>query len=105
MRRRLVLSTALIALATVLALGIPLAFVEANRERADADARLEREADAVAAAVDDRAVGGQGTDARALRGLVPAGHEIVIHPPAAPPIVLGTPVKGRRISAGSGAAG
>src|SRR3954451_10867367 len=105
MRRRLVVSTAVIALATVLVLGIPLAFVEANRERADAEARLEREADAVAAAVDDRVERGQAIDAAALRGLVHAGHEIVIHPPAAPPIVLGTPGKGRRISAGSGAAG
>src|SRR3954465_45319 len=104
MRRRLVLSTALIALAAVLVLGIPLAFVEANRERADADARLEREADTVAAAVDDRVERGQAIGAAAPRGPVHAGHEVVIHPPAAPPIVLGTPVNGRRISAGSGAA-
>jgi signal transduction histidine kinase len=104
-RRRLVLSTALIALATVLVLGVPLAFVEANRERADADARLEREADTVAAAVDDRVERGRPVDAAALRGLVHPGHEVVIHPPGERAIVLGTPVRGRRITAASGAAG
>jgi signal transduction histidine kinase len=105
MRRRLVLSTALIALATVLVLGVPLAFVEANRERADAGARLEREADAVAAAVDDRLERGQPIDPAALQGLVHPGHEVVIRPPGAPAEVLGTPVRGRRITEGSGAAG
>lgn len=105
MRRRLVVSTALIALATVLVLGIPLAFVEANRERADANARLEREADAVAAAVDDRIERGQPVDAAALQSLVHPGHGVVVRPPGAPAVVLGTPLKGRRISAGSGAAG
>ena len=105
MRRRLVLSTALIALATVLVLGIPLAFVEANRERADAGARLEREADSVAAAVDDRVERGQPIDRGALQGLVHRGHEVVIRPPGARAVVLGTPVRGPRISAGSGAAG
>lgn len=105
MRRRLVVSTALIALATVLVLGMPLAFVEANRERADADARLEREADAVAAAVDDRVERGQPIDAAALQALVHGGHEVVVRPPGAPAVVLGTPVTGDRISAGSGAAG
>jgi signal transduction histidine kinase len=105
MRRRLVLSTALIALATVLLLGVPLAFVEANRERADAGARLEREADAVAAAVDDQVERGQQIDRAPLERLVHHGHEVVIRPPGAPAIVLGTPVHGHRISAGSGAAG
>jgi signal transduction histidine kinase len=105
MRRRLVLSTALIALTTVLVLGVPLAFVEANRERADADARLEREADTVAAAVDDLVERGQPIHAAALRGLVHPGHEVVIRPPGAPAIVLGTRLDGRRITAASGAAG
>jgi signal transduction histidine kinase len=105
MRRRLVVSTALIALATVLVLGIPLAFVEANRERADAGARLEREADAVAAAVDDMVERGRPIDPAPLERLVHHGHEVVIRPPGQPAVVLGSPVHGRRISAGSGAAG
>jgi signal transduction histidine kinase len=104
MRRRLVLSTALIALATVLVLGIPLAFVEANRERSDARARLEREADAVAAAVDDLLEQGRPIDPAALLRLVRRGHEVVIRPRGAAPVVLGARLEGDRISAGSGAA-
>ena len=54
MRRQLIATTALIALAAILVLGIPLGIVESARARGDALARLEREADGIAAAVDDR---------------------------------------------------
>ena len=53
-RRRLTTSTALIALAAVLVLGIPLGAVEAARVRSEQTGRLEREADAVASVIDDR---------------------------------------------------
>ena len=43
----------------MLILGVPLGIVETRRARSDAAARLEREADAVAAAVDDRVERGQ----------------------------------------------
>ena len=42
MRRRLVSSTAAIALAAVIMLGVPLGLVEAARVRSDSTARLER---------------------------------------------------------------
>jgi signal transduction histidine kinase len=54
MRRQLIATTALIALAAVLVLGIPLGVVESARARGDALGRLEREADGIAAAVDAR---------------------------------------------------
>ena len=54
MRRQLIATTSLIALAAVLVLGIPLGLVESARARSDALGRLEREADGIAAAVDDR---------------------------------------------------
>ena len=54
MRRRLILSTALIALAAVIVLGVPLGIVDAARLRQDSTSRLEHEADAVAGAIDDR---------------------------------------------------
>ena len=44
MRQQLIATTALIALAAVLVLGIPLGIVESARARADALGRLEREA-------------------------------------------------------------
>jgi len=52
--RQLTTSTALIALAAVLILGIPLGAVEAARVRSDRTSRLEREADAVAGVIEDR---------------------------------------------------
>jgi len=45
MRRQLIATTALIALAAILVLGIPLGLVESARARGDALGRLEREAD------------------------------------------------------------
>jgi signal transduction histidine kinase len=54
LRRRLILSTALISLAAVVVLGVPLGAVEAARVRQDTSSRLEREADAAASAIDDR---------------------------------------------------
>jgi signal transduction histidine kinase len=48
-RRQLIATTALIALAAILVLGVPLGVVESARTRSDALARLEREADGIAA--------------------------------------------------------
>jgi signal transduction histidine kinase len=64
MRKQLIATTALIALAAILVLGIPLGLVESARARGDALGRLEREADGVAAAV------GNGTPQR-LNALSP----------------------------------
>ena len=48
MRRQLIATTSLIALAAILVLGIPLGLVESARARGDALGRLEREADGIA---------------------------------------------------------
>jgi signal transduction histidine kinase len=74
MRRRLIGSTALIALAAVLVLGVPLGIVEAKRARGEATTRLEREADAIAAAVDDRLELGRPLDPVALARLLGEEH-------------------------------
>lgn len=103
MRRRLILSTALIALAAVLVLGIPLAIVEARRAHTDATARLEREADAVAAAVDDRLEGRLPIRASDLNHLVHPGHRVVIDDHGRQ-IVLGAIAPGATLSVGSGLA-
>ena len=78
MRRRLILSTALIALAAVIVLGVPLALVEAARLREDTTGRLEREADAVSGAIDDRLERGAPVSAALLRGATPAAHRIAV---------------------------
>jgi signal transduction histidine kinase len=88
-RRRLITSTALIALAAVLVLGIPLGAVEAARVRSDQTGRLEREADAVAGIIDDRLERRLPVSEAELRPLVPSGHRIAVAYP------------GRTVSAGA----
>src|SRR3954469_13738111 len=90
MRRRLIISTAAIALAAVIVLGVPLGAVEAARLRGESTSRLEREADQVSAAIDDRLARGQaGTPALPAR-VARAGPRVSVVTPA-----------GRRISTGA----
>jgi signal transduction histidine kinase len=77
-RRRLMTSTALIALAAVLVLGIPLGAVEAARVRSEQTGRLEREADAVASVIDDRLERGLVLSPAQLAQLVRDGHRITV---------------------------
>lgn len=102
-RRRLVTSTALIALAAILVLGIPLAVVESARVRSDQTGRLEREADAVAAVVDDRVERGDPVTASQLAGRVVSGHEISVLMQDGRRLVVGTRLgrDARRVRAGS----
>ena len=88
-RRRLTTSTALIALAAVLVLGIPLGAVEAARVRSEQTGRLEREADAVAGVIDDRLERGIPVTSADLRRLVRRGHRITVS------------AKGRTVTAGA----
>jgi signal transduction histidine kinase len=87
-RRRLTTSTAFIALAAVLVLGIPLGAVEAARVRSEQTGRLEREADAVAGVLDDRLGAGALTSAELARFVRPGHHIIVV-------------ANGRTVSAGA----
>jgi signal transduction histidine kinase len=80
MRRRLILSTALIALAAVAVLGVPLGIVEAARLRQDATGRLEREADAASGAIDDRLERRQPILPALLRRVARSSHRIVVIP-------------------------
>ncbi|HEU4976147.1 MAG TPA: ATP-binding protein [Baekduia sp.] len=76
--RRLTVASVLVALAAVLVLGVPLAVVEAARVRGDETARLEREADGVAAVVDDRVEQGLPVTATQLARLVRPGHRVTV---------------------------
>jgi signal transduction histidine kinase len=77
-RRRLTTSTALIALAAVLVLGIPLGAVEAARVRSEQTGKLEREADAAASVIDDRLQRGVPLTAAGVAPLVRPGHRLVV---------------------------
>ena len=104
MRRRLILSTALIALAAVIVLGVPLALVDAARLRQDSTGRLEREADAVAGVIDDRLERGQPVTPARLRRSVPAAHRITVKTRGGRRIVSGPPIAGEVLRAHAGAA-
>jgi signal transduction histidine kinase len=104
MRARLMASTVGIALAAILVLGIPLGVVQAKRERSSATSRLEREADAVAAAVDDRLEAHRPLDTVPLRHLVRAGHSVTVSVPGVPATVVGRPIDGPALRVPSGAA-
>ncbi|TML05071.1 MAG: HAMP domain-containing histidine kinase [Actinobacteria bacterium] len=103
MRTRLLVSTVGIALAAVLVLGVPLGVVQARRERSTATSRLEREADAVAAAVDDRLEAHKRLDPARLRALVRRGHSVTITVPGRTATVVGSPIDGSALRVPSGA--
>jgi signal transduction histidine kinase len=103
-RRRLILSTALIALAAVIVLGVPLGAVEAARLRADTTGRLEREADAAAGAVDDRLERRQRISPGLLRRFAPSSHRITVTTRSGRQISTGPSIGGRVLVVHAGSA-
>jgi signal transduction histidine kinase len=104
MRRRLILSTAAIALAAVIILGVPLGAVEAARLKQDTASRLEREADRVSASIDDRIERGQTITPAMLRGLIASRHSVSIVTSDGQRVSAGPPAGADPIVARSGAA-
>jgi signal transduction histidine kinase len=103
MRRRLILSTALIALAAVIVLGVPLGAVDAARLRQNQTSRLEHEADAVAGAIDDRLERHQRVSPALLRRFIPSAHRITVTTHGGLRIVSGPPIDGEALRAHAGA--
>jgi signal transduction histidine kinase len=103
MRRRLILSTALIALAAVIVLGVPLGAVERARLRQDSMSGLEHEADAAAGAIDDRLERHQPITPAQLRSFIPAAHRITVTTRGGERISTGPPI-GEALRARAGAA-
>ena len=99
MRRRLILSTALIALASVVILGIPLALVETARVRQENAGRLEREADVVVGSIEDRLEVGRAVTPRMLARLTPPHHRSIVSTRDGKTIASGAPLT-REISSG-----
>jgi signal transduction histidine kinase len=104
LRRRLILSTALISLAAVVVLGVPLALVEAARVRQDTTSRLEREADAAAGAVDDRLETNQKISPALLARFARANHRITVTTTDGRTIATGPPLDGPVLRAHAGTA-
>lgn len=102
MRRRLILSTALISLAAVIVLGVPLGAVEAARVRQDTVSRLEREADAAAGAIDDRLESHRVISADLLGRFAPRSHRIIVTTRGGATITAGARLHGRVLRARAG---
>jgi signal transduction histidine kinase len=102
-RRRLTTSTALIALAAVLVLGIPLGAVEAARVRAEQTGKLEREADGVAGTIEDRLEHGAVPTQAELAPLVRSGHQIRVIANGHT-VTAGRPISGRMTTVRAGTA-
>jgi signal transduction histidine kinase len=90
-RRRLLVSTGLIALVAVLVLGIPLGIVGTGLLRQRAAARLEREADTAAVVLGRRLRDGRPIDAAAVAAAAPPGDRLEVVLPG-----------GRRVAGGDG---
>jgi signal transduction histidine kinase len=104
LRRRLILSTALISLAAVIVLGVPLALVEAARVRQDTTSRLEREADAAAGAVDDLLEANRVVSPALLARFARAPHRIAVTTVGGRTIATGPPLTGSVLRAHAGTA-
>jgi len=104
MRSRLVISTAAIALAAVIILGVPLGAVEAARLHQETTSRLEREADAVASAIDDRLENHRPISPALLRRFVPADHRVTVMTRDGARVATGPPLGGEILAARSGSA-
>jgi signal transduction histidine kinase len=89
-RRRLLVSTGLIAVVAVLVLGVPLGLVGTRLLTQRAEARLEREADAAEVALARRLRAGKAVDAAAVAAEARDGNRLVVVLP-----------DGRRIEAGA----
>jgi signal transduction histidine kinase len=105
-RRRLTTSTALIALAAVLVLGIPLGAVEAARVRSEQTGKLEREADGVAGTIEDRLERHVILTPAELTPLVRPGHQITVTADGHT-VTAGRPISGKitTVRAGTARAG
>ena len=97
MRRRLIISTLVVAFVVVALLGIPLALVEAQSIESRAQAQVRAEATRLLTAIELRQELGEPTDARTFVWQVDRGrHAVVRMPGQATPIVIGAPVRDSR---------
>lgn len=99
MRRRIILAMVAVALAGIAVFGVPLAIVARRVVRDDEFRRLDREADAVAFAIDDDIEGGKPVDRAIVRRLVGPKRYVVVTDPDGRRTTVGEPIEGRRITA------
>ncbi|MEO5679988.1 MAG: histidine kinase dimerization/phospho-acceptor domain-containing protein [Acidimicrobiales bacterium] len=99
MRRRIILATVTVAVVGIVVFGLPLAMVARRVVRDDELRRLDREADAVAFAVDDDDKAGRAVDPGTIRAVLRPDRLVVVTDPASRRTTVGEPVSGRTIAA------
>ena len=100
MRRRLLLSTLLVAVVAVLLLGVPLAVVGTRLIEEQANERVRLDAERLAASVDDLLREGRAVGVQRLNQIVrPERHAVVVPPNRASPVEAGDRLSGETIQA------
>ncbi|MCU1485157.1 MAG: histidine kinase [Actinomycetia bacterium] len=99
MRRRIILATVAVAVAGIVVFGVPLAIVARSVVRADELRRLDREADAVAFAIDDDIEAGRPVDPTTARRVIRPDRYVVVTDPQHRRTIVGAPIEGRTITA------
>ena len=99
MRRRITLATVAVALAGIVVFGVPLAIVARRVVRDAALRSLDREADAVAFAIDDDVEAHRPIDPGAVRRARRPDRRVVVVDPDRRRTVVGEPIEGRAITA------
>jgi signal transduction histidine kinase len=102
MRRRLLVSTGLIALAAVLLLGLPLGLIGSRLLEESATGRLEREADRAAARIAEARAHGEALDGALLAALAAPGHRLDARLPDGRIVSGGDRVSGARLRVHAG---
>lgn len=104
MRRRLVTSTVLIALLSIVMLGVPLAVLARNEVTSSARDNLTQQAQIVAAGVEDRVDTGLPITPARLAQLAP-GRRVTVTPAQGQTVVSGAAVRGETVRATAAVAG
>lgn len=100
MRRRLLLSTLLVAVVAVLLLGVPLAVVGTRLIEEQANEQVRLDAERLAASVDDLLREGRPVSVQRLNQIVrPERHAVVLPPNRASPVEAGDRLSGETIQA------
>lgn len=94
MRRRIVLATVAVTMAGIVVFGVPLAIVARRVVRDSELKRLDREADAVAFAIDDDVEARRPVDPNQVRRVVRHDRRVVVTDPDGRRTIVGEPVEG-----------
>jgi len=98
-RRRILVATATVAFAGIAVFGIPLALLARGVARSDALRRLDREADAVAFAINDDVERDELVDPAKVAAALRPGRQAVVTDPLGRQTTVGQPIPGRTLTA------